>query len=311
MFKIGTSQTSGMENQCCWATIPNKTSLAGGPFGFPDSSYMATANQALDNVGIPSANECLALLGITNAEGVKEEEEESENDSRFSVKEEVIPYDAPEGLENNFTNSLKPLSSSKVVSSLDHPDNSIQPSTNIPSAPPAFADDSMHIPTAPPAAFVPSSSVVPLAPSDSSMPPPSAYTPNAPPAAFAPTLSTSTGPMQPVKIITADDLDTDSMKQESKTGTATCGAQENSSGPKSSERSCAICLGEMSTEASVEIVNCHHSKSAFSIFWSEVFSCSRVFYLTLPLVYNSLSSCMYHRCSEAYRQMSHLSETYQ
>lgn len=62
MFKIGVSLTSGLDNQVCWTTIPNKTSLQGGPFGFPDTNYVTNANMELDRLGIPSADQCLALL---------------------------------------------------------------------------------------------------------------------------------------------------------------------------------------------------------------------------------------------------------
>ena len=84
--------------------------------------------------------------------------------------------------------------------------------------------------------------------------------------------------MQPVKIITADDLDVDIMKQDLKKRTSTYGAQENSTVPKSSEKSCAICLGELSTEASAEIVNCHHGKSVFFDFLEQSF----LFLIYLP-----------------------------
>lgn len=62
MFKIGRSLTSGLDNQVTWTTIPNKSSLNGGPFGFPDPKYTGTANGELDKLGIPAVDQCLALL---------------------------------------------------------------------------------------------------------------------------------------------------------------------------------------------------------------------------------------------------------
>ena len=52
-FRIGTSLTSGLAHQTTWTTIPHKTSLSGGEFGFPDNHYIAKCNQALDALNIP------------------------------------------------------------------------------------------------------------------------------------------------------------------------------------------------------------------------------------------------------------------
>ena len=38
-FKIGTSLTTGITNTVVWNTIHHKTSLYGGPFGYPDQTY--------------------------------------------------------------------------------------------------------------------------------------------------------------------------------------------------------------------------------------------------------------------------------
>eukprot|EP00977_Amphora_coffeiformis_P003099 scaffold578_cov167-Amphora_coffeaeformis.AAC.46 len=62
MFKIGRSLTTGLDDQVCWTTVMNKTSLQGGPFGFPDSSFIGKANAELDQIGIPSADHCQHLL---------------------------------------------------------------------------------------------------------------------------------------------------------------------------------------------------------------------------------------------------------
>ena len=62
MFKIGRSLTTGLDDQVCWTTVMNKTSLQGGPFGFPDSTFIGKANTELDKIGIPSADHCQHLL---------------------------------------------------------------------------------------------------------------------------------------------------------------------------------------------------------------------------------------------------------
>jgi len=62
IFNIGRSQATGLENQVTWTTVPHKTSLQGGPFGFPDNKYFDKANQELSKLGIPDADTCLRLL---------------------------------------------------------------------------------------------------------------------------------------------------------------------------------------------------------------------------------------------------------
>ena len=62
MFCIGHSQTLGLDDQVTFSTIPQKTSLHGGEFGFPDPFYISKANTELDRLGIPPDGECLALL---------------------------------------------------------------------------------------------------------------------------------------------------------------------------------------------------------------------------------------------------------
>jgi deltex-like protein len=52
-FRVGTSITTGKSNQITWASIHHKTSLDGGPYGFPDPSYFYNANEELDHLGVP------------------------------------------------------------------------------------------------------------------------------------------------------------------------------------------------------------------------------------------------------------------
>ncbi|CAB9500114.1 Probable E3 ubiquitin-protein ligase DTX2 [Seminavis robusta] len=56
VFKIGTSVTSGKSGVITWASIPHKSSLKGGAFGFPDPNYFDTCNRALDDLCVPSAD---------------------------------------------------------------------------------------------------------------------------------------------------------------------------------------------------------------------------------------------------------------
>jgi hypothetical protein len=59
IFTVGTSMTSGKANVVIWSTvIPHKTSLSGGPFGFPDANYLTACNQSLDALQVPPFHAC-------------------------------------------------------------------------------------------------------------------------------------------------------------------------------------------------------------------------------------------------------------
>ena len=58
IFRVGTSLTSGKKDTITWGTIHHKTSLSGGPHGFPCDNYMANVNKALDNHKVPPADDC-------------------------------------------------------------------------------------------------------------------------------------------------------------------------------------------------------------------------------------------------------------
>lgn len=58
-FSIGTSLTTGKRDCVVWSSINHKTSLEGGPYGFPDRTYVAQCNESLDALGVPSAEACL------------------------------------------------------------------------------------------------------------------------------------------------------------------------------------------------------------------------------------------------------------
>ncbi|GFH49956.1 hypothetical protein CTEN210_06432 [Chaetoceros tenuissimus] len=58
-FTVGTSMTTGLHNQCTWASIHHKTSLTGGTekHGYPDVSYFLNCNEELDVLGVPPADD--------------------------------------------------------------------------------------------------------------------------------------------------------------------------------------------------------------------------------------------------------------
>jgi deltex-like protein len=60
-FSIGTSLTTGTPNSITWSTIPHKTSVSGGHFGFPDPHYFMNCHQALTALGVPEAEDASFL----------------------------------------------------------------------------------------------------------------------------------------------------------------------------------------------------------------------------------------------------------
>jgi deltex len=56
-FTVGVSLKTKQDNAVTWASIPHKTSLNGGQFGFPDPHYMDMCNNALDELEVPTADD--------------------------------------------------------------------------------------------------------------------------------------------------------------------------------------------------------------------------------------------------------------
>jgi deltex-like protein len=54
IFTIGTSLTTGQSDSVTWSSIPHKTSLDGGEYGWPDFNYFLFCNAALDSLQVPS-----------------------------------------------------------------------------------------------------------------------------------------------------------------------------------------------------------------------------------------------------------------
>ena len=71
IFTVGTSLTTQQQNVVTWASIPHKTSLQRGgsaygahpnPHAFPDPNYLANCHDALDALGVPDTDTCLATM---------------------------------------------------------------------------------------------------------------------------------------------------------------------------------------------------------------------------------------------------------
>lgn len=56
-FKVGRSISTGQPNCVTWASISHKSSLFFGPFGYPDPLYLRVANEELDALGVPAADQ--------------------------------------------------------------------------------------------------------------------------------------------------------------------------------------------------------------------------------------------------------------
>ena len=57
-------------------SVPHKTSLEAGPFGYPDDNYIRMANAELDKIYIPAAQVLLGGATATSKDDYEEEEEE-------------------------------------------------------------------------------------------------------------------------------------------------------------------------------------------------------------------------------------------
>lgn len=58
LFSIGRSQTTGENGRVIWGSVPHKTSVSPGEFGFGgDPGYFERCNEALDHLNVPKAGE--------------------------------------------------------------------------------------------------------------------------------------------------------------------------------------------------------------------------------------------------------------
>ena len=243
MFRIARSLTTGKDNQVCWTEIPNKTSLKGGPFGFPDPNYLSEAHKELDKLSIPSVDDCLQIGSYQDADSSDDDEDDDDDDDPTTIQQQ------------NGTIDLYP----------------VHPQTILYQAPKCLSEASSDLqgvfqlwtpsPTVPVAAVLRS----PLAP------PPSSATISAPlPPALAP--STSIGsPSRPVKLITAADLAQISigafqppplvaMPPPPAAATATATAIPASATTTTAvAEECAICLDPFQDASSVVLISCQHT----------------------------------------------------
>ncbi|KAL7570975.1 hypothetical protein ACA910_002600 [Epithemia clementina (nom. ined.)] len=59
IFTVGTSLTTHAPNSVVWTSIHHKTSLHGGPHGFPDPGYLFNCHESLDALYVPDAQDCM------------------------------------------------------------------------------------------------------------------------------------------------------------------------------------------------------------------------------------------------------------
>eukprot|EP00543_Licmophora_paradoxa_P018745 CAMPEP_0202461606 /NCGR_PEP_ID=MMETSP1360-20130828/50092_1 /ASSEMBLY_ACC=CAM_ASM_000848 /TAXON_ID=515479 /ORGANISM="Licmophora paradoxa, Strain CCMP2313" /LENGTH=537 /DNA_ID=CAMNT_0049083719 /DNA_START=66 /DNA_END=1679 /DNA_ORIENTATION=- len=63
-FMVGTSLTSGAQNQIIWASIHHKTSPRSSPYGWPDGSYFHNCNDELNNLKVPQKEDCPTIFQL-------------------------------------------------------------------------------------------------------------------------------------------------------------------------------------------------------------------------------------------------------
>lgn len=105
IFIIGTSLTTGQRDVVTWSSIPHKTSLQGGQYGFPDSKYISKCHAALDSVNVPS-----------NPRACTTQPQQRLNIHQHVVQNEKIVYMAPRSLADShaLSGTLQTPSSAKA-----------------------------------------------------------------------------------------------------------------------------------------------------------------------------------------------------
>lgn len=91
-FSIGTSLTTGWQNCVVWNSIHHKTSLDGGPHGYPDPNFIENCNADLTALGIPPG------------------------DASAIMRNEILQYTAPTTLSNEgaIADALEPVTSAHL-----------------------------------------------------------------------------------------------------------------------------------------------------------------------------------------------------
>ncbi|KAL7465443.1 hypothetical protein ACHAXS_008769, partial [Conticribra weissflogii] len=117
VFTVGTSATTGRSDAVVWSSlVPHKTSLQGGPHGWPDGAYLRACREALDALRVPDAGECERRAECESASG-------SEHREASAMRMVVLPllvteeiaYDADKNDDNATakvaqTEGLQPIS---------------------------------------------------------------------------------------------------------------------------------------------------------------------------------------------------------
>mmetsp|Transcript_31077 Transcript_31077/g.48028 ORF Transcript_31077/g.48028 Transcript_31077/m.48028 type:complete len:578 (-) Transcript_31077:19-1752(-) len=193
MFLVGRSLANKRDNQTTWSTIPNKTSLKGGEFGFPDRKYLEQAHHALDQLGIPDSDDCLstvqnggggfgnsnfnnsatsaassAMNGSGNHQQAQQTSAAASSNFSFPVTPRTVAYDAPTSLslsDPDISSALEPYAPKQDSNGLPVP--VMPPASAAASAPPAVPFAALHnaFNPSPAAAYVPPPAQAPPSPS--------------------------------------------------------------------------------------------------------------------------------------------------
>ena len=107
-LEIGYSVALKRDNQVKWRdSLPHKTSLVASKtnpdFSFPDPKFLDKAEQALNALGVPNCNDCLALLphsAMYQKPGEEEEEVQMASEDEEEAKEEEKMEDEDESCES-------------------------------------------------------------------------------------------------------------------------------------------------------------------------------------------------------------------
>jgi len=115
MFDVGTSETTGMSDVVVWSRrVPQKSNLQGGPaaFGYPDPRYLDVANDALDRLMVPSADDALAALALVLGDDSNNNNNNATNTNTsdpHAVRDgEILRYDAPASIVDEDATTAAP-----------------------------------------------------------------------------------------------------------------------------------------------------------------------------------------------------------
>ena len=119
MLSVGRSQTHERDNMTLWSSVPQKSSLNGGPFGFPDPQYLEKAHHALDRLELPTSKMCLELLPREKAAQVAFKEQASDSLATMKSKESSVRFPDTSAVVTG-TYAGPPANDAAVAPSSDH-----------------------------------------------------------------------------------------------------------------------------------------------------------------------------------------------